>query len=1083
MSATENENEHENQNKNENEDQDQNHNQNLDQDRLRQAERERSVDRTTNVNMDTNTNTGAKRRRTGSISASTTNPASASTSVEIVGGGGGSKNKPGGNGSASTSGSTTTGGGGSSGSTGARGKKPREQFSCVECFRRKQRCDRRFPCSNCIQRRLPERCLPPPGMTLGHQGQGQGQPAPTNMLHSGGTATVPLPAGPNNNNHHIGTASTGYSIGRPGTHVKPNVFGNGDNGNNSHSNNNNNNNNNINPFSNPSSSSISLSPPEAGPSSRARTSISGSVKPDVENAARPALLNTISGSSSSSFRGIHPDRYQYQYDHLRPNQTQTQLHDSKYHSQSDLERQYVHNDHDSAFPRPRTSAPPIDIDSNTDPTSTLAETTARLSRLERLLSLKDQGYAEKRLRLAEEAVLRLLQVREGEEVDTGLDGALYEGRGHGRGEGAIVGEDKRGMDESEKMGRSRYDYEDRGLSHGESTGSGDPGLIVGSGGTGGMGPIMGDASSDAEGAMQDEGAVELLGDNGYNGATALAALSRAPVLSRVQTSSARNSYDDRSFLSIKNHLSGVSSSLDKLLDLTHFQNNEIRALFAVLPSRDVCETLIENYWREWDWTRCPLPNGVFPSDWRAWFDVDTFLRAHAKVLSEQGSNMMASLALVLSVLALGSVSPTLRSTDGHALSSAIFWAAIKALAYCQSPGSNDSKTMWARAILMRYGDLIRNTQMQWYMKSSWIANAMDQGFHRDGAGFGLAPEVTAERRVIWSHVLHADREWALVLGRPMQINQYSTLMPTEADLMAWPWDYRQYMLARNELTPILERISTLFQELSLKRTPEAHSNGNFTQTDAYNDKTYQDLLTIDRTLDAYMASLPAHFSLDPTKTNDALERRYPRLKVYRQIVIAQVSFVRITMHRPFMLKALRKKKHPYRYSWQRCVDTAVQDLRARKMWTRTFNPSEQRQMFIGAWALFNSAVVLGLSILISVDMAEVPDPDTYQEYIGHLQECVETLQSDLDQGRDDAVSRRERRIMDSLLARLDACTSSAARPKISPRVVETPQSSPLSPFNLLESLRNPSSTSTPTVSPLPSSSTRSCCNLSLRNRA
>lgn len=247
---------------------------------------------------------------------------------------------------------------------------------------------------------------------------------------------------------------------------------------------------------------------------------------------------------------------------------------------------------------------------------------------------------------------------------------------------------------------------------------------------------------------------------------------------------------------------------------------------------------------------------------------------------------------------------------------------------------------------------------------------------------------------------------------------------------------------------ILERISTLFQELSLKRTPEAHSNGNFSKTDAHNDKTYQDLLTIDRTLDAYMAALPAHFSLDPTKTNDALERKYPRLKVYRQIIIAQVSFVRITMHRPFMLKALRKKKHPYRYSWQRCVDTAVQDLRARKMWTRTFNPSEQRQMFVGAWALFNSAVVLGLSILISVDMAEVPDPDTYQEYIGHLQECVETLQADLDQGRDDAVSRRERRIMDSLLARLDACTSAAAagttaatstRPKVSPRIVETPQ--------------------------------------------
>jgi hypothetical protein len=105
-----------------------------------------------------------------------------------------------------------------------------------------------------------------------------------------------------------------------------------------------------------------------------------------------------------------------------------------------------------------------------------------------------------------------LQVREGEEVDTGLDGVLYEGQGHSRGGGAIVGEEKRGIVESEKMGRSRYDHEQRGLSHGKSTGSGD--LIVGSGGTGGMGPIMGDASSDAEGAMQDEGAVELLGDNG-----------------------------------------------------------------------------------------------------------------------------------------------------------------------------------------------------------------------------------------------------------------------------------------------------------------------------------------------------------------------------------------------------------------------------------------------------------------------------------------------------------------------------------------------------------------------------------------
>lgn len=107
-------------------------------------------------------------------------------------------------------------------------------------------------------------------------------------------------------------------------------------------------------------------------------------------------------------------------------------------------------------------------------------------------------------------------MREGEEVDTGLDGALYESQGHSRGRGAIVGEEKRGIVESEMMGRSRWDYENESRSTLGKTagGTGDPSLIVGSGGTGGMGPIMGDASSDAEGAMQDEGAVELLGDNG-----------------------------------------------------------------------------------------------------------------------------------------------------------------------------------------------------------------------------------------------------------------------------------------------------------------------------------------------------------------------------------------------------------------------------------------------------------------------------------------------------------------------------------------------------------------------------------------
>jgi len=43
---------------------------------------------------------------------------------------------------------------------GRSGKKPRTRvsYSCGECHRRKQKCDRQMPCSHCIARKVPELC-------------------------------------------------------------------------------------------------------------------------------------------------------------------------------------------------------------------------------------------------------------------------------------------------------------------------------------------------------------------------------------------------------------------------------------------------------------------------------------------------------------------------------------------------------------------------------------------------------------------------------------------------------------------------------------------------------------------------------------------------------------------------------------------------------------------------------------------------------------------------------------------------------------------------------------------------------------
>ncbi|EIW71357.1 hypothetical protein TREMEDRAFT_20778, partial [Tremella mesenterica DSM 1558] len=48
----------------------------------------------------------------------------------------------------------------STGRSGRENKRTRVHFSCVECHRRKQKCDRKEPCSQCVARKVPHLCRP-----------------------------------------------------------------------------------------------------------------------------------------------------------------------------------------------------------------------------------------------------------------------------------------------------------------------------------------------------------------------------------------------------------------------------------------------------------------------------------------------------------------------------------------------------------------------------------------------------------------------------------------------------------------------------------------------------------------------------------------------------------------------------------------------------------------------------------------------------------------------------------------------------------------------------------------------------------
>lgn len=247
---------------------------------------------------------------------------------------------------------------------------------------------------------------------------------------------------------------------------------------------------------------------------------------------------------------------------------------------------------------------------NQEPESAaLAETTARLARLERLLTLQDHTYAERRLRLAEEAALRMLE---------------------GGGENSIFGSATTPAagqaSHAGNNGRPEIGYPavDSHVHGGQE-------LRIAISATG---PHIPHARSHATGSVdhEDEGGdnhpdsaevkgrygqwdtVEIIGDAGYTGAEGLNALTAASVLVSDFAYELRNSRlthfhreankptrpgYGKTFFARKSQENTNAASMEKLIGLSQVQATEIRSLIAVLPTIEVAQHLIERYFKLW----------------------------------------------------------------------------------------------------------------------------------------------------------------------------------------------------------------------------------------------------------------------------------------------------------------------------------------------------------------------------------------------------------------------------------------------------------------------------------------------------
>lgn len=434
---------------------------------------------------------------------------------------------------------------------------------------------------------------------------------------------------------------------------------------------------------------------------------------------------------------------------------------------------------------------------------------------------------------------------------------------------------------------------------------------------------------------------------------------------------------------------------------------DVQAIRATLPSRDQCERYFDAFFAHYNWARLPLHEATLR---------DRFRQFVAGVPSPSDVRMDAEtlpfVALVLAILTLGSVPPIVQPLSS-ATSHAFFWATKKALVLCETLGLASLDSCWAHGVLVRYLDVIRVTRASWHEIGSWIRDALDLGLHRDGSSFGLPKEQVAARRILWSHVIHNDREWSIILGRPLTITFYTTEMPTREDLEPLGFACQTYLLARNRFTSCLESITHCFEERSQSRGQTGRTS-----------RAYYRVLEVEDMIAEFVDSLPPYLasnwsSSGKAKTDTSLDQDHPLLPFYRYLILGEVCFYRSLLHRPYLLRPATNGKHPFPESRRVCVETALNDLRLRKEYARILTKEQLAQSFGGAYALFNSAIVVGMSLLIGFSLGERIDTADLNERIGYLQNFITQLRRNFDAGNVDASAEREQMVIEVLVSRLE----------------------------------------------------------------
>ncbi|KAF8308158.1 hypothetical protein DL93DRAFT_2043015, partial [Clavulina sp. PMI_390] len=393
-------------------------------------------------------------------------------------------------------------------------------------------------------------------------------------------------------------------------------------------------------------------------------------------------------------------------------------------------------------------------------------------------------------------------------------------------------------------------------------------------------------------------------------------------------------------------------SADKFLQMIHdygVSPQKLDELIHALPSKPDADKLIDFFFRAINYTRYPIFEPQFRASYEALMSATH--RSHAIDL-----RFLPLLFIVLATaVRLGPASLSNDDASRRSNSLRYYWLAQNALLVAAAVGES-LELVLARLLISRFLTADRRISESWNTLGTAVRTGLALGLHRDGAKLGLDAFQTEYRRRIWSYLYHADRSHALVLGRPPAVldefcDSHPPTNATDAFLMGPHQHIRippslplkqptpmTFAILRYSLARIIGKIVRHFQQVR-----PSH---------------YHDVIALDEELTGFADSLPPHYAPDPDTSLDAT---HPFIAPHRFLIISEIFFVRISLHRPYMLRKLDSDR--FAYSRKACFDSAQKDWEIRQAFKKATHPDVLRCVG-GGYREFQSAMISGISLAI-----------------------------------------------------------------------------------------------------------------------